>query len=495
MSAGYDARVEPENPTAVLDQPTAGGRVIRGSVLRTAAYSAGVGLGLVSAALMTRYLGVDDFGKYVTVFSIVTVAAGMSDVGLANIGVREYSVREGPERDRAMRNLLGLRIALTTFAALVAVAFAVVAGYEALLVGGTALAAVGYGLYTAQQTLAVPLAASLRFGWVAALDVIRQLGMLLVVAILVVAGTGLLAFLATPIPVAVVLMIVTAWLVREAIPLTPAFHPRAWWELLRLVLPYAAASAVGAVYVNLVVVLTSLVSNDTETGYFAASFRVFMVLSAIPGLLIASAFPVLARAARDDRTRLRYALQRLWDISLIVGTGAALLTAVGAGVAIEIVAGSDYAPAADALRIQALALLASFLVATWGYALLSLAAFASLLVANAIGLVLSAAFALLLAPDHGAQGAAVATVVGESALALALGVLLMARRRDLRVELDVLPKVAVATAVGAAAVLIPSLPELVDLVLAGVGFATVLVLLRAVPPEVWHALRRREMPQ
>ena len=34
------------------------------------------------------------------------------------------------------------------------------------------------------------------------------------------------------------------------------------------------------------------------------------------GLLVTSAFPVLARAARDDRDRLRYALQRLWDIAL-----------------------------------------------------------------------------------------------------------------------------------------------------------------------------------
>jgi O-antigen/teichoic acid export membrane protein len=319
--------------------------------------------------------------------------------------------------------------------------------------------------------------------------------MLVVVVALVVADAGLLAFLATPIPVALGLIGVTAWLVRRTIPLVPAFHPRAWWQLLRLVLPYAAASAVGAVYVNLVVVVTSLVSNDTETGYFGASFRVFMVLAAIPGLLIASAFPVLARAARDDRERLRYALQRLWDISLIIGTGSALLTAVGAGLAIAVVAGSDYEPAADVLRIQALALLASFLVATWGYALLSLAAFASLLLANAVALVLSAAFALLLAPDHGAQGAAVATVIGESSLALALGLLLMASRPDLRVQLEVLPKVIVAAALGAAVVLVPSLPELVDLIVAGVVYVALLAVLRAVPPEVWYALRRREMPQ
>ena len=81
-----------ERPRA---SPTAGAKVIRGSVLRSGAYGATVMLGILSAALMTRHLGVAAFGQYVTVLSIVTVATGLSDVGMSNIGVREYSVREG----------------------------------------------------------------------------------------------------------------------------------------------------------------------------------------------------------------------------------------------------------------------------------------------------------------------------------------------------------------------------------------------------------------
>ena len=296
-------RWSPRTRPHVLDDPTAGGRVIRGSVLRTAGYATGVGLGLVSAAVMTRYLGVDDFGKYVTVFSIVTVAAGMSDVGLANIGVREYSVRDGADRDQAMKNLLGLRIALTLLAALIAVAFAAVAGYEALLVGGTALAAVGYGLYTAQQTLAVPLAATLRFGWVAGLDVIRQLGTLVFVVLFVLAGAGLLAFFATPIPVAVALLVVTAALVRGSIPLTPSFHPRACGRCCfgscSPTRPRARSARSTSISWSS---SPRSVSSETETGYFGAAFRVFIVLGAIPSLLIASAFPVLARAAARRST-------------------------------------------------------------------------------------------------------------------------------------------------------------------------------------------------
>ena len=204
------------------------------------------------------------------------------------------------------------------------------------------------------------------------------------------------------------LVVLTAWLVRGTIPFVPAFDFRAWGRLMRLVLPYAAASAVGAVYVSLVVVLTSLVATEQETGYFSAAFRVFSVLAAVPSLLVASAFPILARAARDDRERLRYALQRLWDTSLVIGAGAAVLTVVGAPVAIAVVAGPEYEPSVTALRIMAGALFASFFVAIWGFGLLSIGAYRSLLVANVIALAVAGGLALALAPEYGADGAATA---------------------------------------------------------------------------------------
>src|SRR6266542_2734172 len=56
MSSGLDRIAEQPSPAHLLDLPTAGGRVIRGSVLRVAAYFAGMLLGVVGAALMTRHL-------------------------------------------------------------------------------------------------------------------------------------------------------------------------------------------------------------------------------------------------------------------------------------------------------------------------------------------------------------------------------------------------------------------------------------------------------
>ena len=492
VSTPVDPASDPASPSRVLDLPTAGGKVIRGSVLRGGAYATTVALGIVSAALMTRHLGVVDFGRYVTVVSIVTVAIGTSDIGLSNIGVREYSVREAGDRDATMRSLIGLRIALTAVAIVIAIVFAAAADYPDVMVVGTAIAAVGFALTTVQHSFGVPLAAGLRLGWVSTLEVLRQAGLVLTVVVLVLVGAGLLGFLAGPVPIAIVLIALTAWLVRGSIPFVPAFDVRSWGSLLRLVLPYAAASAVGAVYVSLVVVLTSLVATQEETGYFSAAFRVFSVLSAIPTLLVASAFPILARAARDDRERLRYALQRLWDAALVIGAGAATLTAVGAPLAIDVIAGPEFEPSITVLRIMSGALFASFFVAIWGFGLLSIAAYRSLLVANLVALVVAGGLALALAPEYGAKGAAIATLVGEVGLGVALGVQLMWSRPDLRVDPRIVPRVLVAAILAGAVLLVPGLPNLVALLLAGALYVGAALLLRAVPEEVWDALRSRE---
>ena len=66
----------------ILDTPQAGTRVIQGTAVRSAGYFAGVGLALLSAPLLTRHLGVVDYGSYVVVGSLIAVAVIFADAGM-----------------------------------------------------------------------------------------------------------------------------------------------------------------------------------------------------------------------------------------------------------------------------------------------------------------------------------------------------------------------------------------------------------------------------
>jgi O-antigen/teichoic acid export membrane protein len=485
-----DPSTTPDDPLRVLDSPTAGGRVIRGGFLRIGTYAAGVALGIAAAALMTRHLGVEDFGRYVIVTSLIAIVGGLTEAGVSNIAAREYATQERSERDRLIANVVGIRLTVACLGVAVATAFAVVAGYDRSMVLGTVLAGIGLVIATVQQTYSIPIGVALRFGWLSTLDLLRQAAFVAVVVALLLADAGLLPFLAATIPVSLVVLAVAIPLVRGRAPLLPKFDRTEWLKILRLVGVYAAAAAVGTIYVSAVIVTTSLVGSAEESGYLGAAFRIFTVLAGIPLLLVSTAFPVLARAAHTDRERLQYAVQRLVDIAFIVGTWMALATFLGAGVAIDIVAGAAFERAVPVLQIQGVALLASFLAVTGGFALVSLHRHLPLLVGNLVGLALIIVLTAVLVPEFGAEGAAVATLVAEAGIVALYGLVLFGSR-VVHYDLDLLPRVAIAGALAAVLVLTP-LEGFSLVVAATVVYWTALFVMRGVPHEVIDALLRRD---
>ena len=87
------AAVEPGGD--ILDTREAGPRIIRGGVVRGAGHVVNNLIALLGVMLVTRYLGVADFGRFQTVMSLITVVATITDAGMATLGMREYAQRTG----------------------------------------------------------------------------------------------------------------------------------------------------------------------------------------------------------------------------------------------------------------------------------------------------------------------------------------------------------------------------------------------------------------
>ncbi len=474
----------------VLDSPEAGPAAVRGGALRAVGYGATVVLSIGSAALLFRHLGVDDAGRYVTAMSIVAVVAGLTDAGLTAIGIREIAAQGPIPGSRLLRELLGIRLVLTTLGVLGAVGFTALAGYGVTLELGVALVGFALVLQNLQLTLSIPLQVELRFGAVVAADIVRQTVLALAVVALVLAGAGLVPLLATSIPAALAALLLTVVLLRRTVPMRPAFTLQTWRSLFREALPYAITGAVISVYFRVAIVVVSLVASEDETGFFSASFRIIDVLVVVPQLVVGAAFPIFARAAADDHVRLAYGFQRVFDVALILGAWMAVSLAVSAGFAIAVVAGPDFAPAADVLRIQGIALVGSFVAGATGYVLLSLRLYTPLMLVSVVALVTTAGLAAVLAAANGATGAALATVSGELVLAVGSLIVLWIRQRHLFPSFAIAPRVALASAGAFSVWLLPDMPELLLGVLATLVYGGLLLALRAIPEEALMEVKR-----
>lgn len=483
-----------ETETDVLDTPAAGGMVIRGGALRLAGYASVVALSAVSAALLTRHLGVDHYGEYNVVMALVGLVAMVTDAGMSALGIREFAVLSGKDRDSLMRDLLGLRLVLTCAGVILSVAFALVAGYDTSLLLGTVLASSATFALVAQHTLSIPISAELRLGTASALDLGRQALTVAAIAALVVLGAGLLPLLGVNLFAYLLLLPATARLSRGHISLRASWSPRRWMALLRTTVAFSLATAVGTIYVYTAQILMSLVASAHQTGLFATSFRIFMVAATVPGLLVGAALPLLARAGRDDRRRLAYGLRRIFEVSLVLGVGAALGVFAGARFVIELITGpqfSEYAGSVTVLQIQGIALAASFMVAGSGYALLTLSRYRGLLAVNAMALAVSCVLTLVLARSDGAEGAAIATLCGETTLAVGCALVLGAGDPDLRPSLARAPRVVVAAVPAIVLMLTLNLPSIALTAIVLSSYALAIVLTRAMPPEIAELIPRR----
>jgi O-antigen/teichoic acid export membrane protein len=475
----------------VLDTAAAGGLVLRGGLLRIIGYILGTLASVIGAALMLRHLSVADFGRYTIVLSLITIVGALTDLGLTGVGVRQSAVGSLQERERILRNLLGIRLTTSTVGILLTCSFGIAVGYPTVMVEGTAIAGLGLLMLVTLDSYTIPLQVGLRLGWTAGLDLLRQCSQTIVVVALVLAGASLLPFTGSQLPGAAAAALVAALLIRGKTRLLPAFDRAQWRRMARELLPYAAASAIGAVYFRVEIVVLSLVSGEHQTGLFSAAFRITEVVVGIPWLVAASALPVIARAAENDRERLAYALRQMFRASLVAGVGMAVAIALGAKFALDLVAGPHYEGSVGVLRIQATTVAFTFLVTQWGFALLALKQMRALLVSNALALVTAIGATVVLGRVDGARGASLALVGAEAVLAVAYAISLARVSDELRVRLGGLPRVvgAAAAAIGVAAISgTPSLPATI------IGVAVYVLALAAtggLPPEVWELLPGR----
>lgn len=478
-----------ETTPDLLSTPAAGGRVVRGGLARGVGYGIGTLLAAGTSVFLLRHLGRDDFGRFATVGALLGIVSGVSDAGLTAVGSRELALAPAGERPRLLGNLVTLRLAITPLGIAAAAVFAFIA-YDQTMFWGTILGGIGVLLVNTQATMMMPLSIELRLFVITAYEVAKAALTFVAVVVLVAAGASLLPFFGAQIPVGAAVLALTPLVVSRRRGLVPAFDRQVVASLLREALPLAVALTMNVVYFRVLMIMTSLLASQTQTGYFATSFQVFAVLFSLPLLVLSSALPLLSVAGRDDSERLKFGLQRMTEVSLAAGVVFVLVIYALAPTLVPLLGGPQYKGAAPVLQIQSFALIAVFVGQVWQLGLLSLRRQAALAWANAGALALVLVLGAVLVPLWGARGAAAGAVIGESFLALLVYVFLRRAAPAVVPRAGLTPRVVLAALPAFVIVALP-VSWIVTLPAALVVFAALAVALRAIPPELNHALRRR----
>jgi O-antigen/teichoic acid export membrane protein len=478
------------DPREILSAADAGGRVVRGGLLRIAATIVNLAANLAGAILMIRRLGASAgdsrYGLFISLSALAVITLTLADGGLQQLGAREYIHGEPDHRPQILRDLLGIRVALLTPAIAVVALVAALSKQDATLVFGAVLAAGGQATLMVQQTMSVPLQTTLNLGILAVIDLVRGIAGTALVAVFYIANTGLLPYFSVQL-LAGILAMAVMWIVAPTTRATPDLAGSGWRTFLLASIPFAVAAAAGVVYFRLGAWLIDLVSPADADSY-AIAFRAIEALTAIPAILVGAAFPVIASALKD-RARLASALQTSFDASLATGAPLALGVILAAPLATTILAhGKPGEQAAIApLRLLGIALATSFLVYSWSYTLLALGRYRALTIVSAAAAIVVAVGCVALGRSYGATGTAAATILGELTVVVGAGIALRLQDPALVPNPRFALRVAVASGLG----IIPlalGLATWLALPLGMVLYIVAALVLRAVPPQVLTAL-------
>lgn len=391
--------------------------------------AASAGILLVLLLVAGRLLSASDYGRFSFALSLTTIVETIMDVGLGHVTVREVA-RQKASADRLFRHVLGLKIMWVAIGLALLLIVTPILRQDRELIRLCYLMGISSAVRSYLLTARGLLQGLDRFDLEALIVVADRLLLLVAGSAAMTGGYGLFGLAAAFVVARLTMLVSVFWLLHAFLGgVRPTFDRSTWRDLQSAALPLGFFMIALNMYSYIDTVILGVMRSDAETGWYAASYRVYEGLTYLPSMLASVLTPRLSYLFVHERAALRSLLARVLGGTLALGFVLGAITFWAASPILLTLFGDAYAQAVPPLRILAGG--AVFVFGTW---ILHAAAIATnldrrLLVTTAVGLTANVLLNIAFIPRWGISGAAWATVVAE---ALTVTLLFAQVRRRIR---------------------------------------------------------------
>lgn len=389
--------------------------VARNSLVQLAGRGITMMVSLGTLSLLSRYLGPEDFGKYQFVIAFLLLV-NVSDFGVATLATRHLSVAERDPND-LMGNVLVVRSALAAISTLIAVAIAFAVGYSNEIKLAIAVAALSFPLMIASGAFVATFAANLRMEF-ATFGNIAQATVTLAGMLLVVAADGGLIPLLIAFDAGILANSLICWFFsRRFVRARLTFDRHYSFQLLREAAPLGLAVLIITAYGRLDVLILRAFTDDASVGYYGFAYRVVDLAFPLSFFFVGSVFPLLSAYHAEGRLAdFRNLYRRSQDVLGVAAIAIVTAIVLFAAPIVSVIGGSEYKPAVVSMQILAGAVALIWLSNLADHGLIASGRQGALLWIALGGLAVNVASNLVLIPLYQEEGAAVATVLTETAV-------------------------------------------------------------------------------
>lgn len=443
-------------------------------------------LGLISLAMMTRYLGQAGFGEYTAVINFLSFFAIIADLGLTLVTVQMISVPDVDEK-KILNNLFGLRLlSIVIFISLAPLA-AFFLPYSATVKIGILIAAASFLFPALSQILIGLFQKKLRMDKAVIAENISRVVLLIGIYLSIHYNYGLNGILWASVISAAANFFIGYLLALPFIGLRPSFDKQIWKETISKSWPLAITIVLNLLYLKTDTLILSLVKSSSEVGLYGAAYRIIDVLSTLPFMFAGIILPLLATYWFEQKKDLfKSTLQKSFDlmavISLPIISGALILSKP----IVVLVAGADFAASGLILKILIFAILAIFLGCMFAHAVVAIDKQRKMIKYYLFVSISSIILYLILIPKFSYIGAAAATVYSEAAIAFFSAYIVWQQTSFIPNAKIIVKSIIAASLMGLFLYIIPNnylyswLWLLVSIALSGILYFAILYLLKGI---------------
>src|SRR5919204_832112 len=297
--------------------PSTRRRVASNTAVQVAGKAAVLALGAGSIAVLTRYLGAGDYGRFTLALMYMQLFGVLADAGLYMTVVRDIS-RDPSRTDELVGNALTLRLLLSIAVIAVGGAVSFLLPYESRLRLAILLAGGPFLLGMLTSSLVTVLQSRLRMGRAVAGEVTGRafaLGLTLLVAGV---DLGFYAVFGAAAGGAFAALVVTWLLTRRLTGLRFRVEPATWRPLMVASLPLGLALAINELYFRADTLIISLYKSYEQVGFYTLAYRILEFILALGTLLLTTVFPILSEAVERDEPRALRMIQAATDVFVIM---------------------------------------------------------------------------------------------------------------------------------------------------------------------------------
>lgn len=362
---------------------------------------------------VARYLGIEGYGVLSFVFAFVGIFSIFTDIGLSTLTTREVA-RNKSFANKYLTNVTFMKIVLSVITFGLIILTINTLSYPKQIIQVTYIASIAMITGSFAGTFSAIFRAYEKMTYLSIVQISSSI--LMLGGVLLVIFYQFSIFWIISISLIISIISLSAFLVLYLKYFTKLKIEYDWSfckNALKESWPMGAVAICVMLYFRIDTVMLSLMKDETAVGLYSAAYRLSEMTTVIPGILMASVFPVMAQYFNSSKDSFNLAYNKSVKYLLYLALPMALIVTLLAEPIINLVYGAQFAGSIGALQVLIWASAIMYVTMTIGTTIVTanrqIFHLKLALIATALNIILN----LIFIPRYGYIGASATTMVTE----------------------------------------------------------------------------------